>query len=901
MLQRCLWSVLVLALGLTLLAAACDDSSNDDDDDDNDASPGGDDDDDTSPAGEDDDNDASPADDDNDDNDSSPGDDDDNDDNDDDTSPGEWWTIQAGNLTVRIFTYPYYLEVLNPDQEIILATPVYGKGLNLSPLTFAPHAFQTGNLFGDWYAARRALTLAEDDDGATVAIQAADVATGEAAGTITLVIRAEDDNHLTMTTTNAGVEDANYQVGAYQLDADEHFFGLGWQKDAIDQRGKLRTMFTGLGLDLTDQIQNHAPIPFLISSRGYGLFVEDRGHGEFDMGDGDAYAWGYKYRTAELKTHVFWGPAPLDIIEAYTGVTGRPPLNPDYLFGYLHWRNVNDSETEIYDDADGLRAQGIPSSAILVDAPWQSAYQTMEFNECPTGCQFVDAQAVIDYCHQKGYAFYLWTAEFMNRVSPIEVPGMIEDNSELFNYAKENDYLISILGFLYEIPWWHDNGAIINFLNPDAYDWFQGLVRNVMEMGVQGFKMDGGEYVGADTIGLWPVGAFDLEGYGEANTSHHEFRWAYHDLFWELAQEYNEVPDETNRGISTVRCAVWGEQSHINYFWPGDMESNWGTELGLPAEIIGGLNLSTAGFPYYGANNGGFSDYGTDQPELLARWTEYSALRPIFEGPSGGTHQVWEVYPEWVLDIYRTYTILHTRLFPYLKAYAAQAHEKGHPIMRMLPLHYLDDPATYSSDFEYLLGDWLLVAPVYAESATSREVYLPADTWIDYWTNEVIEGPQTLTAEAPIEIIPLYAKAGAIIPMLDPAVQTLWPTDDPDIIDHQDLAGLMWVDIYPDYFGTELTLADGTIFDLAARSGLGGFLFTIAAPHKDSRTYSIRAVTASYGGGKPSAVTGPSGTLIEYETYEAWDAAAAGWFYDEALGDLWLRDTCAGCTFDVQQ
>ncbi|NLH49501.1 MAG: glycoside hydrolase family 31 protein [Myxococcales bacterium] len=864
--------IVILLISFGFLLVSC---GSDDDDDDSGNAPT-----------DDDDNDNDDNDDNNDDNDDN--DNDDNDDND-DTTP-EWLTIPAGQMSVHIRLNPYYLEILGPDSQTLLATNEPEKALNLSPMPFLPHGFQAGNFGDNWYYAAEVLDWSQDGDTWTVNVRAVNTQERNREAGLTLIFEKAADNHLVFSTTATGVEEVKYYSGGYRLDADEHFFGLGLQYDDIDQRGKIRTMFVGLGVDLTDQIQNHAPMPFYFSSRGYGLFVEDKGRGYFDMGYTRDDAYGYKYYTDRLTTHVFWGPAPLDIIENYTGVTGRPPMNPDYLFGHLHWRNVNNSESEVYADADALREHGIPTSSIMVDAPWQTSYSTFVFNECPSGCQFSDAQAVIDYVHDQGYAFYLWTAEFVNRVSPVEVPGMIEDNSAQFNFAKDNGYLVSILGLLYEYPWWHDNGAMVNFLNPNAYTWYQDLVRNVMNMGVQGFKMDGGEYIGADTLGLWPANAFNLGDFGDAMTEQYEYKWAYHQLFWELAQEYNG-----GLGVCTVRTAVWGEQTHINYFWPGDMESDWSFALGLPADIIGGLTLGTAGFPYYGSNDGGFASYDADDPQLLMRWTAHSAFRPIFESPKNGAQEVWEHYAAPMEDVYRRYAVIHTRLFPYMKAYAREATLTGHPIMRMLPLVYLDDTITYDRNWDYLLGDWLLVEPVYLHDQFERDIYLPADRWVDYWTNEVYDGPDNFTRDVPQEDIPVYAKAGAIIPLLDPSVETLWPTDNPEVIDHTDVADLLWVELYP-YGNSSFTLEDDTAFALA-QSG-GGFTLTVSGAPL-ARTYSLRAVPATYDGGAPSTVTGPAGALTEYASYVEWDAAASGWFYDSTAGNLWIRDTFLAGTVTV--
>jgi alpha-D-xyloside xylohydrolase len=242
------------------------------------------------------------------------------------------------------------------------------------------------------------------------------------------------------------------------------------------------------------------------------------------------------------------------------------------------------------------------------------------------------------------------------------------------------------------------------------------------------------------------------------------------------------------------------------------------------------------------------------------------------------------------------YTLLHTRLFPYQKAYAKIATETGAPILRMLPLHFPEDPKTYSRNWEYLFGEWLLVAPVYEQGVTSREVYLPAGTWVDYWTNDTIQGPRTITADAPVESIPVYARAGAIIPMLDASIETLWPTDNPDVVDQEDVADLLWIDAYPQG-ASSFAMADGTQIAMAETDA--GFSLAITGASIE-RSYSIRAVPAAMGRrDRPTGVTGPTGVLPMIASYEAWDAEAFGWYYDSAAGNLWVRDRFEAGTIEV--
>jgi hypothetical protein len=199
--------------------------------------------------------------------------------------------------------------------------------------------------------------------------------------------------------------------------------------------------------------------------------------------------------------------------------------------------------------------------------------------------------------------------------------------------------------------------------------------------------------------------------------------------------------------------------------YTGDNDNTYNYPSGLKANIAVMLNLAIGGFPFYGSETGGYPDPRGNN--VTIRWAQFSSFCPIFE--TAGTPYTYSTYYR---NIFRKYSELYTRLFPYRWSYAKIAHEKGHPITRALVLEYPDDPAGYNEKFEYLFGEWILVAPIIS-GGSARNVYLPPGEWIDWWDGKRYNGGKTLSDySAAEEKIPLFVKSGAIIPLIE--IQQTW-------------------------------------------------------------------------------------------------------------------------------
>ncbi len=335
--------------------------------------------------------------------------------------------------------------------------------------------------------------------------------------------------------------------------------------------------------------------------------------------------------------------------------------------------------------------------------------------------------------------------------------------------------------------------------------------------------------------------------------------------------------------------------------WPGDLDASFakhgeavddgGNKYnavgGLPASVVAGLSLGPSGYPFYGSDTGGYRHSPPDK-ELFTRWFEQTALSSVMQVGTSSNDVAWEPTPDngfddEMLGWYRKYTRLHLRLFPYEWTLAKRIAEDGRPIQRALGLAY-PELGLHPNDV-YLFGDDLLVAPVVERGVTSREVPLPPGTWLDYWTGEAHEGPSTITVDAPLDTLPLFVRAGGIIPMLRPTIDTMAPTTDPATVDSfATTAGLLWVRVAPGA-KSSFTLYDGSELSQEAAAS------EISLSTKDGAEFSQGFVFELIGlGSAPTAVTVDGTPLSQAASPQDLDAAADGFAFESATGGtLWIK------------
>lgn len=676
------------------------------------------------------------------------------------------------------------------------------------------------------------------------------------------------------------------QVAFFRLrpraDGSEGFYGLGEYFDDVDNRGHVRAMQIEVDGGLESSYNEaHVPVPFVTGTRGWGLFVDSPYPGAFAVATGDDHTIEAAFGTgtasgAGLRFHLFAAEHALDVTRHYYDVTGYPRLPAPWALGPWVWRDENDDQAQVESDLQTIRDLDLATTAYWIDRPYATAVHTFDYDPA----KFVDPAAMMEVFESLGFETALWHTPYLDEMD------QATDTAALRAVAEAEGYYPPDVGVL--LNGW---GRPIDPTNPDAVAWWQGLVSYYRQMGVSGFKLDYGEDVVLGLVNLREPWLF-ADGSDE-RTMHAQFQLAYHRLYAELLPE--------DGGFLLCRGGTYGDQVNVNVVWPGDLDATFGKHReemtepggetyvgvgGLPASIVAGLSLGPSGFPFYGADTGGYKHSPPDK-ELFTRWFQQTALSTVMQIGTSSNDVAWEPTAEngfdaEMLDLYRVYTRLHLRLLPYLWTHAQRLAVDGRPIQRALGLA---EPSlgVHPNDV-YLLGDALLVAPVVERGARTRTFPLPARRWADWWTGEVHAGSGAeITTPAPLDTLPLLLVEGGIVPLLRPTIDTLSPVSAPDIDSFADGAGVLSVRVFPGapgaftvYDGTELEAeADATTMRLSARAGsvfAEGVLFEAIAS-----------------GAAPLGVSA-SGRALAEVALEALSEVDSGWAWEEATGGtLWVK------------
>ena len=541
----------------------------------------------------------------------------------------------------------------------------------------------------------------------------------------------------------------------------EPVYGFGERFNALDQSHET-IVNASQDLPGTKGTGTYVPMPFFMDLRGYGVWVDTYAEAVFDLGASTLGEFKIRFRDAKLRILVFEGPRFPLILERFTAVVGRAKLPPYWAFAPWKSRNWHPDTTAVYEDIDRYRQLGLPASVLVLDSPWATNYNTFEINRR----QFADPEAMVRRVHEAGFKLCLWLTAFVNETtwtpSEPELVGKIPQTAASnFEPARRAGFLLEDdAGGVYLADWWKGRGGLVDFTNPAAVAWWQDEVRKAIRLGADAFKADGGE-------GSFIDGAHFAGGEDAA-----VMRTRYAVLYNRALQALIDG-DLHGDGVLLSRSGSVGNHD-LPFIWAGDNESNFSSN-GLPSVVLAGLNAGLSGIALWTSDLGGYEkDARTPGDDVLfARWTEFSAFSPVMEVHSAINLGPWDYGPR-ALDVFRAYSRLHMSLFPYRYAAAQEAARTGMPLMRALVLnHPLDAEARTATD-EYEFGPDLLVAPVLTPG-TERAVHLPEGAWVDSWSGARLTGPLDTVVPAPLDRIPLFVKAGTILPKIPDDVMTLVP------------------------------------------------------------------------------------------------------------------------------
>lgn len=528
-----------------------------------------------------------------------------------------------------------------------------------------------------------------------------------------------------------------------------HYYGLGEKTGFLDKRGERYEMWNSdiFSPHVPDMEALYQSIPFLLTTgpQGvYGLFLDHPGRSVFDMRSRPDQVY-VRTETGSLDLYVIAGPEWKDVIRRYTALTGRTPLPPRWALGYHQSRYSYTSQEEVLELARTFRAKGIPCDAIHLDIHYMDGYRVFTFD--PE--KFPDPAGLVRTLLEMGI-----------KTVPIVDPGVKADpRYPVFQEGLQGNYYCRkpdgepFLG-----PVWPGDSAFPDFLSEEASEWWGRLHRYYTDLGIEGIWNDMNEpSVFTETKTLEPD---TLHWYQGAWTPHKDVHNLYGLHMSKSTWEGLDKALKGRRPFVLTRAGYAGIQRYAAV-WTGDNRSYW-EHMAMAIPMV--LNLGLSGVAFAGPDIGGFAHHTSG--ELLARWTQMGALFPYCRNHSEWNtirQEPWCFGPE-VEEICRTYIRLRYRWMPYLYSLFREAAETGLPVMRPLLLEYPDDPKTANLCDQFMLGSGVMAAPVIRPGADHRSVYLPEGIWYDYWSGARLTGGTAVLAHAPLDTLPLYVKAGTILP-----------------------------------------------------------------------------------------------------------------------------------------
>jgi alpha-D-xyloside xylohydrolase len=511
---------------------------------------------------------------------------------------------------------------------------------------------------------------------------------------------------------------------AFTLAPGEKIFGCGESFTGLNKRGQKIVLWT----DDANGIENqgmYKPIPFFLSSRGYGMFMHTSTPITCDFGHDFSGVDSLMIGDDELDLFVFLG-TPKEILNEYTDVTGKSPMPPLWSFGLWMSRCTYNAETQVVDIASQLRADKIPCDVLHLDTGWFETDWQCDYEFSKT--RFPTPEKMLSDLKADGF-----------RVSCWQLPYFVPKNKLFPELVAQNLVVRDRKG---NLPY---EDAVLDFSNPKAVEWYQGKLAGLLKEGVSAIKVDFGEAAPEDGI------------YADGRTGFYE-----HNLY---PLRYDKAVADITKKITGDNLiwarAAWAGSQRYPLHWGGDAES---TDDGMAAELRGGLSFGLSGFTFWSHDIGGFTANSVEAMDknLFARWLAFGMLSSHSRCHGEAPKEPWH-YGTNFMNEFRTIDDLKYRLMPYVYAQAKDSSEHGLPMVRALFVEYPNDPGSWLVDDEYLFGSSLLVAPLMHENATGRAVYLPPGTWIDYQTGKSYSGGWRQIQAGPLPVV-LLVRDGTVVP-----------------------------------------------------------------------------------------------------------------------------------------
>lgn len=521
-----------------------------------------------------------------------------------------------------------------------------------------------------------------------------------------------------------------YMREQLDLGVGETIYGLGERFTPFVKNGQTVDIWNKDGGTGTEQAYKN--IPFYVSNKGYGVFVNHPELVSFEVGSEKVSKVQFSVKGESLDYFLIGGPTVKQVLENYTTLTGKPGLPPAWSFGL--W--LTTSFTTDYDEqtvrhfVDGMRERDIPLRVFHFDCFWMKEFQWCDFQWDER--IFPEPEQMLKRLKEKGLKICVWINPYIAQQSP------------LFEEGMEKGYLLKRPnGDVWQWDKWQPGMGIVDFTNPDARKWYTDHLRRLVDMGVDCFKTDFGERIPTDVV---------YDDGSDPEKMHNYYTYLYNQAVYEVLEE------KLGRGEAVLfaRSATAGCQK-FPVHWGGDCSADYES---MAESLRGGLSLGMSGFGFWSHDIGGFES--NSSADVYKRWLAFGLLSSHSRLHGSRYYRVPWLYDEEAVDVARFFTKLKCRLMPYLYGAAVETARTGVPMMRAMVVEYPDDPACLYLDRQYMLGDALLVAPVMSEEG-EVSYYLPEGQWIHLLNGDIKEGGRWFHGQYDYFSLPLYVRANSII------------------------------------------------------------------------------------------------------------------------------------------
>ncbi|MFO0589469.1 MAG: glycoside hydrolase family 31 protein [Polyangiaceae bacterium] len=663
---------------------------------------------------------------------------------------------------------------------------------------------------GPW---RVASSVTAGKDGSAAVLDLADSAGKKLA---TIHLSTPEDHHLVYEIAAAEGVGKRFSMG-FKCDAEDHFAGFGSQTADVDHRGFTVPAFVqeqGVGKADNDEYvgpwfiqgrrhSSHIPIPEYLSRRGYMLAADTNLEAWFALCSESETAARVEVQLP-VKLHVFDGPTPHEAIERATATLGRPRMPPKVAFA--PWNDAIFGSDHVRAVAQKLRDRKIPTSVIWTEdwkgGAWDGdAYRLSEEWQVDTTL-YPDFPKLADDLHALGFHFHVYFNPFIYKDS-----SAWEETSSKGLLVKNVDGT----PYVFQGAKFTESGLID--LDSDAgRAWVVGKMRDAMAQGADGWMNDFAEWLPTDSV--------TAKGSGMDRHNLYPVKWQ------EAAREAIDGAPDGKERLFFGRSGWLGTPALADVIWAGDQRTNMAADDGFPTVVPIGIGLGVTGVSTYGHDIGGYQS-GTNavtNQETFFRWTALAAWSPVMrthhgtnpndpsqDPPKNPDMWTWDKDEETILH-FKKYADLHMSLVPFFEGLAKVAHDTGLPIWRGLFMAYPEDAATWPLVDEVMVGDGILVAPVMTAGAKGRSVYLPAGQWYSWDAGGAVAGGATIDIGADLGQIPVYARAGTVVPAFPDGVMTL-VNGSPEVPDESSVKDDRVVYVFPGQAGS-FTEAGGLSYTL---------------------------------------------------------------------------------------